>query len=58
MKELISPSSFPRTIKENNCSIENVTEDAKFTKIYLHYLLTLLAMLPNVNIKKDVFFLI
>ena len=23
LKELISPSLFPKTIKENNCSIEN-----------------------------------
>ena len=34
LKELISPSLFSRTIKENNCSIENVTEDAIFVRIF------------------------
>ena len=47
VKELISPSVFPRTIKENNCSIENGIEDAIFVKIFLCYLLGLLGMLPN-----------
>ena len=35
LKELLSPSLFPRTIKENNCSIEKkVTVDAIFVKIF------------------------
>ena len=47
VKELISPSVFPRTIKGNKCSIENAIEDAIFVNIFLCYLLGLLCMLPN-----------
>ena len=30
LKELISPCLFPRTIKENNCSIEKLTEVMRY----------------------------
>ena len=48
-KEPISPSLFPRTIKKTSAQLKNVTEDAKFVKIFWYYLL--LVMLPNANTK-------
>ena len=35
LKELISPSSFPRTIKENNCSIEKCNRRCDICKNFL-----------------------
>ena len=52
-KEPISPSLFPRTIKKTSAQLKNVTEDAKFVKIFWYYLL--LVMLPNANTKWEVF---
>ena len=46
LKELISPSLFPRTIKKT-AQLKNVTEDAIFVSIFLYYLLSLLVMAPN-----------
>ena len=51
LKELISPSLFPRTIKKTTSQLKNVTEDAIFVKLFLYYLLSLLVMLPNATIK-------
>ena len=51
LKELISPSLFPRTIKENNCSIEKCNRRCNICKPLLVLSTSLLAMLPNVNIK-------
>ena len=51
LKELISPSLFPRTIKKTNVQLKNVTEDAILVKLFLYYLLSLLVMLPNENIR-------
>ena len=52
-KEPISPSLFPRTVKKTSAQLKNVTEDAKFVKIFWYYLL--LVMLPNANTKWEVF---
>ena len=35
LKELISPSLFPKTIKENNCSIENCSRRCDICKNFL-----------------------
>ena len=51
LKELTSPSLFPRTIKKRTAQLKNITEDAIFIKNFLYYLLSLLVMLPNANIK-------
>ena len=48
LKELISPSLFSRTIKENNRSIEKCNRRCYICK---NFLLGLLVMLPNANIK-------
>ena len=41
--------------KKATAQLKNVTEDAIFVKIFLYYLLSLLIMLPNANIKKRFF---
>ena len=51
LAELILPYLFPRTIKENNCSIEKCNRSSDFIKKNLYYLLSLLVMLPNTNLK-------
>ena len=51
LKELISPSLFSRTIKENNYSIEKCNRRCNICKPFLVLSTSLLAMLPNVNIK-------
>ena len=51
LKELISPSLFPSTIKENNYSIEKCNRRCNICKPLLVLSTSLLAMLPNVNIK-------
>ena len=45
LKELISPSLFPRTVKEKKCSIE------KANRRWILLLVFLLVRLPNANIK-------
>ena len=50
LKELISPSLFPRAIKKT-AQLKNVTEDAILVSIFLYYLLSLLVMAPNAGHK-------
>ena len=47
LKELISPSLFPRSLKVNNCSIEKCNRRCKISKNFM----SLLVMLPNANMK-------
>ena len=51
LKQIISSFFCPRTIKEKTTQLKNVKEDAIFVKVFLYYLLNLLVMLPNINIK-------
>ena len=51
LKEPMSPTYFLELKKKTTAQLKNVTEDVIFVKIFLYCLLSLLFMLPNVNIK-------
>ena len=51
LKELISPSLFPRTVKENKCSITKCNRRCDICKNILVLSTEFIVMLPNANIK-------
>ena len=51
LREILSPSLFPRTTKQNECSIEECNRKRDICKNFLVVFLTLLALLPSRSIK-------
>ena len=51
LKELISPSLFPRTIKENNYSVEKCNKRCDIYKNFVVLSTEFTCMLPKANIK-------
>ena len=51
LREILSPSLFPRTTKQNDCSIKEFKRKCDICKNFLVVFPDLLALLPSGNIK-------